>query len=116
MARLAILGVLVGFIGASIGLAVASPWTDRQTASGLITTLGGPTAQPDTPTPAHINTLGLKRSMRQQHRIREVIVEHDIRLLKTFLAPQGQELRISRTRSDQIDSAYSWLTCHQALP
>ena len=54
--------------------------------------------------------------MGQQHGIREVIVEHNISLLKAFLATQGQELRISRTRSDQIDSAYSWLTCHQALP
>ena len=47
MTRLAILGVLIGAVVALVSLALASPWTDSQTASGTITAACGFTASDD---------------------------------------------------------------------
>src|SRR6185437_32596 len=53
--------------------------------------------------PSDIDSLSSVLSMGKEGRISQIIVEDHVSLLKTLLPSKGQEPRISRTSSDQID-------------
>lgn len=65
---------------------------------------------------AHIHTFRLNRSMREQGRIREIIVDHDIGPLETLLPSESQKLRVPRPGPDQIHNALSRALQRYAVP
>ena len=51
--------------------------------------------------------LGRRRGVAQQQRIDQVVVEHHVGLGQAFGAPDGDESRIARSGSHQVDLAYT---------
>ena len=55
---------------------------------------------------AGVNNLRLRRTPAQQRRIRQVVIDHHLRLPQTFRAAQRQQSRIARTCANQINNAF----------
>src|SRR6185437_14648634 len=77
-------------------IACACPF-NQQTVDGLLLRVFSFTS------PSDIDSLDSILSIGKEGRISQIIVEHHVGLLKTLLSSKGQEPRISRTSSDQID-------------
>ena len=48
----------------------------------------------------------MRRDMIQEDRVRQVVIQHHVSLLKTLLPANGQELLVTRSSADQIDFSY----------
>ncbi len=68
------------------------------------------------PAPADVQTFSRWRHMLQERFIREIVVQHHIGLLQTFLAAYREQLRISGTGPDQIYCSCSRRHTTQACP
>ena len=71
---------------------------------------------PSTASAADIDAFGVRWDMVQQDRIRQVVIEHHIGLLKTLLPAKGEELLVARAGPYEIDFSKRSHDNTQALP